>query len=150
MLIQIKDGIPIGYAVAEENFRMLFPGATFPAMLTPELVEPFGYGLYDFSSQPTPNKHEKVVEATPIKNGLGVWIQSWGIVAMNDEEKTQADKEKALLVREDRNWRLAQCDWTQLIDSPVDHFVWFSYRQALRDIPSQSGFPWTIEWPEQP
>jgi hypothetical protein len=27
---------------------------------------------------------------------------------------------------------------------------WSTYRQALRDISSQEGFPWTIEWPTQP
>lgn len=53
-------------------------------------------------------------------------------------------------VRKQRNKLLAESDWTQLVDSPVDHAAWFSYRQALRDIPAQSGFPWTIEWPEQP
>lgn len=28
--------------------------------------------------------------------------------------------------------------------------VWATYRQALRDVTTQSGFPWTITWPEMP
>ena len=50
----------------------------------------------------------------------------------------------------DRNQRLSDCDWTQLADAPVDRAAWAAYRQALRDISKQSGFPWQVVWPEQP
>lgn len=53
-------------------------------------------------------------------------------------------------VRKDRNKLLSDSDWTQVADAPVDKTAWATYRQALRDITSQSGFPWTVEWPEQP
>lgn len=45
---------------------------------------------------------------------------------------------------------LTQSDWTQIADSPVDSAVWLSYRQALRDITNQAGFPNTITWPTEP
>jgi hypothetical protein len=64
--------------------------------------------------------------------------------------KARKDAEQATAVRADRNKRLADCDWTQLADSPVDKAVWATYRQALRDVPAQAGFPWTINWPTQP
>jgi hypothetical protein len=64
--------------------------------------------------------------------------------------KAQRDAEQAKSVREDRNRRLAECDWTQLADSPVDKAVWATYRQALRDVPMQAGFPWTVVWPDAP
>jgi hypothetical protein len=64
--------------------------------------------------------------------------------------KAQKDAEQAQRVREQRNQKLADCDWTQLADSPVDKAVWATYRQALRDVPGQAGFPWTVNWPEQP
>jgi len=35
-------------------------------------------------------------------------------------------------------------------DSPVDHAAWAAYRQQLRDITAQAGFPWTVQWPTQP
>jgi hypothetical protein len=53
-------------------------------------------------------------------------------------------------VREQRNQKLKDSDWTQVADAPVDQAAWAAYRQALRDITSQAGFPWTIDWPEQP
>lgn len=64
--------------------------------------------------------------------------------------KAQKDADRANSVRADRNKRLADCDWTQLPDSPVDKDIWAIYRQALRDVTKQAGFPWTIDWPEAP
>ena len=40
-------------------------------------------------------------------------------------------------IRRERNTRLARCDWTQVPDAPVDQEAWRTYRQALRDLPSQ-------------
>ena len=53
-------------------------------------------------------------------------------------------------VRSYRNELLAASDWTQVADAPVDQAAWATYRQALRDIPEQEGFPGEIAWPAQP
>lgn len=53
-------------------------------------------------------------------------------------------------VRTQRNALLAACDWTQVADAPVDQTLWVVYRQALRDIPDQEGFPTNVIWPTQP
>lgn len=55
--------------------------------------------------------------------------------------------------RAERNARLSDCDWTQLADAPLSaegRQAWAAYRQALRDVPQQPGFPAAIVWPEQP
>ncbi|MGA0927422.1 MAG: phage tail assembly chaperone, partial [Burkholderiaceae bacterium] len=52
--------------------------------------------------------------------------------------------------RQTRDRLLAASDWTQVADAPVDAAAWATYRQALRDVPQQAGFPETIVWPEQP
>lgn len=64
--------------------------------------------------------------------------------------KAMRDAQQAESVRNQRNNLLAQCDWTQLADSPVDKAAWATYRQALRDVPTQAGFPWTVTYPETP
>jgi hypothetical protein len=56
----------------------------------------------------------------------------------------------AAIARAQRNAMLAACDWTQLADAPVDDLAWATYRQALRDIPDQAGFPASVEWPVAP
>lgn len=64
--------------------------------------------------------------------------------------KAQKDAEQAKSVRDSRNTKLKDCDWTQVADAPVDKAAWAVYRQALRDVTSQEGFPWTVTWPEAP
>ena len=49
--------------------------------------------------------------------------------------------------RSKRNTLLAASDWTQVADAPVDQAAWATYRQALRDITAQAGFPENINWP---
>lgn len=56
----------------------------------------------------------------------------------------------AKLTRQKRNLLLAASDWTQVTDAPVDQVAWAIYRQALRDITNQTGFPNNIEWPVKP
>lgn len=50
-------------------------------------------------------------------------------------------------VRSTRDKLLSDCDWTQVEDSLVDKQAWATYRQSLRDITSQSGFPFDITYP---
>jgi len=64
-----------------------------------------------------------------------------------------SDAEQAFKIyhmRQERNRMLSDCDWTQVADAPVDSDAWAAYRQALREVPDQAGFPWTIEWPQTP
>lgn len=59
----------------------------------------------------------------------------------------------AATARGERDSKLYQSDWTQLPDVPLTSGVkaqWATYRQALRDVPQQPGFPATITWPTAP
>jgi len=63
------------------------------------------------------------------------------------------EREAEQLANEARTQRdalLAETDWTQVADAPVDAQAYADYRQALRDVPQQSGFPGDIEWPVKP
>ena len=71
------------------------------------------------------------------------------------EEKTSEELQSDLNnlasnIRSERNRRLADSDWTQLPDSNVDKEAWAIYRAALRDVPTQEGFPKQINWPSYP
>jgi len=73
------------------------------------------------------------------------------VSATVDEPARQAHT--AAAVRAERNRRLRETDWTQLADSVLGAgamVLWQSYRQALRDVPQQAGFPEGVEWPEAP
>ena len=85
-----------------------------------------------------------------------------GIIPFTAEEEAEwdameaayaagADTRKAADIREERNAKLAATDWTQAADVPQsvkDSYA--PYRQALRDVPTQSGFPNQVVWPTQP
>lgn len=64
-----------------------------------------------------------------------------------EEERLQGLADAA---RSERDRLLAACDWTQVSDAPVNASAWATYRQALRDVPGQVGFPEVIVWPEVP
>ena len=76
-------------------------------------------------------------------------------------KELQADEPMELL-REERNIRLAQTDWTQVSDSPLDTAptnIWRKYRQALRDLPLSANPKLdsdgyldlsSVEWPTKP
>jgi hypothetical protein len=59
-------------------------------------------------------------------------------------------EELAKQVRTERDRLLSASDWTQVADAPVDQAAWAEYRQALRDVPEQEGFPENVVWPTKP
>lgn len=146
LFIQLENGQPINHAVTEDNFRALFPNTSFSGPFVAEEVEPLGFGLYDFSNQPDLGTFEKAVEVAPVKNEYGIWRQTWVVEPMNEEEVATRTEQEWATVRNQRNFLLLRSDWTQLPDAPVDAATWAAYRQALRDITTQSD-PFNIVWP---
>ncbi len=72
--------------------------------------------------------------------------------AMEAEWAAGADDRAAEEARTKRDKLLAECDWTQVLDAPVDQIAWATYRQALRDITKHANFPnlQDTDWPETP
>jgi len=67
--------------------------------------------------------------------------------------KATKDAEQAKSVRTTRDTKLAECDWRVIKAAETATTLdaaWATYRQALRDVTTQSGFPWTITWPDAP
>lgn len=149
MFIQLEDGNPVGNAVTEDNFRLLFPNTSLPWPFVAEDVEPLGFGLWDFSSQPELGVFQKAVEVAPVKDEYGRWRQTWAVEPMTEEEVVARTQQEWIVVRGQRNMILARSDWTQLPDAQLTSTEianWASYRQALRDITNQSD-PFNITWP---
>jgi len=69
--------------------------------------------------------------------------------AMEAEYAAGANDRAAAQVRKERDEKLAATDWRASSDLTMST-EWATYRQALRDIPSQTGFPNTITWPTEP
>ena len=75
---------------------------------------------------------------------------SWLLRERTAEELALDEARIADAIRKHRNNLLIESDWTQVLDAPVDQLAWKTYRQALRDITAQEGFPHVIIWPEPP
>ena len=63
--------------------------------------------------------------------------------------KASKDAEQAKSVRASRDTKLSETDWRFRSDMTPSQ-AWKDYCQALRDVPTQSGFPWTVTWPDAP
>lgn len=154
MFIKLENGRPVGNAVSQENLEYLFPNFNFNQILTPAMVEPLGYGIYEFIQIPDVQRYEKIVESIAIRNDSnGIYYQNWQAQAMTAEEQQQTDQKRAFLMRADRSAMLTATDWTQLADAQLTaekRAEYTVYRQALRDITSTAGFPWDIVWPIKP
>ena len=83
-----------------------------------------------------------VRDAAPVKDGVD-WVIGYTV-----ENKPQDQAETA--IRSQRDNLLTNTDWMALSDSPAMSEVWVTYRQALRDITGQTGFPYSVEWPTKP
>lgn len=147
MEIRIKE---TGQVVQEGEFRALFPNTGFPVQLTTEIINEFGGDVVLEGPQASPTRYQ-----TAYRDGVeqidGQWFTKYSVAEMDDEAKAVKDAEQAKSVRQQRDEKLSALDWTQgkdipdLISGPAA-----IVRQALRDVPSQAGFPWEVTWPEKP
>lgn len=156
-----------GTVVTDSQFRAEHLNTSFPKVLTVEILNDFGYDPILEGPQAVTTPPYEISQRNGIEKVNGQWFTKYIVgpvfkdyidedgVKHTAAEQYEAycftkDADQAKAVRADRNKRLADCDWTQLSDSPVDKAVWETYRQALRDITTQQGFPWEITWPEEP
>jgi len=139
-----------GEVITDGEFRSLHPTTSFPPQLSVELLDSFDADVVFEGPQPAATRYQFVARQGVIQMSDGNWYRNYVALDMSDEAKAALDAQQAFSVRAERNARLAACDWTQLADAPVDDLVWAVYRQELRDVPDQAGFPTEIIWPTQP
>lgn len=87
-----------------------------------------------------------------VDNGalLAAMAEANDVAAYDPPAQAELDAEAAAAARAHRDALLAASDWTQLADAPVDQAAWATYREALRDVPQQTGFPSNANWPVAP
>ena len=156
-----------GELVSEQAFRAMFPNTSMPRPLTEAIINDFGGDVVFEGPQATGGTVYQYSQGAGVEQVDGKWYTKYvlgpiftdttaedGTVTTAAENeaayKTMKDAEQAKSVRTTRGEKLKDTDWTQVADAPVDKAVWATYRQALRDVTAQAGFPWTVTWPEQP
>lgn len=135
-----KDNI-LQYPYSLANLRLDFPTVSFPADVNDGSINELGVYRVEATERPSyDNVVKTLVDSVELVNEK--WVQKWLIENVSEELAI-------FNVKRRRNVLLAETDWMALIDTTLTT-EWAEYRQALRDVPDQEGFPFEVEWPVEP
>jgi len=162
MFALIENGAVKQYPYSLKEIRLANRNTSFPDTVSDATMAEYGAMRVYFSTPPELTDTQLSEEATPVFDvDAQRWSQGWMVREMTAEELLQRNtkRDEELLqrnitqtnaVRVARNNMLKDSDWTQLVDSPADKTAWAVYRQALRDVTAQAGFPLSVTWPDAP
>lgn len=148
----IANGAVEKYPYTIGNLRKDNPNTSFPKRPTDELLAEWGMQPVARSDRPAADHTKNVTEGTP-KLVDGVWTQVWITSAASPAEIAERVEAQAQIVREERASLLADTDWIVIYHTEKGTNIpmaWEAYRQALRDITDQPGFPFEVTWPSKP
>jgi hypothetical protein len=136
---------------------------------TTEVLEALGADVVFEGPQATGGTVYQYSQASGVEQIDGKWYTKYvlgpvftdttveGVTTTAAEQETAykaaKDAEQAKSVRQSRDDKLKETDWIVIKNLELNANIpdkWEVYRQALRDIPAQSGFPWNITWPVEP
>jgi hypothetical protein len=142
MYLRVTDNVASEYSV--QRLREDNSNVSFPEVISSELLASYNVYSYSKDTKPSIDKNVQYLEEGDFyQDSSDAWFRRWSIV--NKPEDTAESN-----IRYQRDELLQECDWTQLPDAPVDKAAWATYRQSLRDVTSQAGFPYSVTWPTQP
>ncbi len=141
LYVKVSNGsVQFPYTIGQ--LRKDNPNTSFPAYITEATLA--NYSVFPVAEvaapvvNPLTQRHE---QTTPTQVD-GKWTQVWQVIDLPEDQA-------AANVRAERDRRLADTDWTQVLDAPVDRTAWATYRQQLRNVPQQESFPFNVVWPTQ-
>ena len=170
LLVKLTNGQPDQFPYSVGQFRRDNPQTSFPKQIPNTILR--RYAVYEVTELDKPTYDplvQTLLRGTPTREvirlkteadctdpetnevntdevGQPLYGNEWE-VAYTVTNKPQADAEAA--VRNRRDTLLAETDWMALSDITMSSDV-TTYRQALRDIPAQAGFPFSVTWPTKP
>jgi hypothetical protein len=144
LIAKVQDNQVIELA----DYRDLFPNTSFPTSGPDAEFLAANSCMTVTVFKPYDNATEKLVAVNAYVEGDTVYTVA--IESLTEEELDGRIASLAAKVRAVRNQKLADSDWTQVEDAPVDKTVWAAYRQELRDITNQAGFPTDVVMPLAP
>jgi hypothetical protein len=150
----------------ESEFRQLHPSTSFPQQISEAALNDFGADVVFEGPQASGGTVYQYSVYGGVEQLDGKWYTKWNLgpsffdtqdadgrvtTAAENEAAYKAfkDAEQANAVRTSRNIKLDETDWRYRRDQTTTP-AWDAYCQALRDVPAQAGFPWTIDWPVEP
>ncbi|MGA1742620.1 MAG: tail fiber assembly protein [Pseudohongiellaceae bacterium] len=155
-----------GEVKSQGEIRKMFQNTSLPKLWDSNVCDALGIDPVFESPKPEISGYTQAILNGVTQDAKGNWVQAWTVVDMfteyTDEEgtvhtkedqeiayQTTVDNQAAASVRALRNNLLKETDWAGLSDVTMSAPM-AEYRQALRDITSQEGFPHSIIWPTPP
>ena len=138
--LKITNGQPEIYSIGQ--LRRDNPNTSFPKRPSDELLADWSVYPYTVQDQPTVDYMTQTLTQTALAQVNGAWTQGWEVSNLSVEDAGRN-------IRNQRDNILQQTDWMALSDNTMTP-AWASYRQALRDITAQEGFPFSVDWPTKP
>jgi hypothetical protein len=168
-----------GAVNTQGEIRRSMPNTSLPRVWTADICEFLGIDPVLAAPAPAASGEYKVVSRNGVvQDALGNWVQAYverdmfadytrtdvaedgtetevTVTKASQEEAYTAhkDAEAATAARAERDKLIASCDWMAIKAFEGGTTVsteWATYRQALRDVSAQAGFPNDITWPEKP
>jgi hypothetical protein len=150
MHVKLTNGNVGTYPYNVGKLRRDNPNTSFPRVVPETTMAAYNMFPVERDVDPTfdPLTHKVEVAATPVLTN-GKWMLPKTIVALTAAEIADMTAATAQGVRSQRDKLIADTDWMALSDSTLTP-AWAAYRQALRDVTAQAGFPHTVDWPVKP
>lgn len=150
MYVKANNGVVEKYPYTTTDLTQENPNVSFPSVLSAEILANFNvFQVIEQEKPDTDNLFYTVKRHLP-EMVNGEWVLLWDVIQKTQEQLDEEAEIEAEAIRSSRNKKLSLSDWTQVDDAPVDKAAWAAYRQGLRDLPSQAGFPWDVTWPVEP
>jgi len=136
--------IETGKIVSEEGFKKAHKNVMFGGGISEDVARSFGYSVILEDPKPEHEEVSHYIQLSAVEKRGGRWYQTWEVAKRPDADDR---------VRAKRNRLLAESDWVVVMHTENGTSIpaeWKTYRQELRDITDQSGFPYSVNWPKNP
>ena len=150
MFVKATNGAIVQYPYSVGALRRDNPNTSFPRTIPDEVLAE--YGVYEVKTPPAPDHDPEThfVEYAPVPTFVGgAWVYAPSVRPLSAEQVAERTASRASSYRAQRDSLLAATDWTALSDVTMSPEM-AAYRQALRDVTAQPGFPDTVTWPAKP
>jgi len=140
MHLKLTNGTPAKYTLGQ--LRRDNPQTSFPKLIPDDLLA--SYDVYPYTRPNTPAYDSLTHRLTDgaFEQVDGSWVLPY---VVEQQPLEQAERN----IRSRRDGLLQETDWMALSDVTMSAEM-TSYRQALRDITAQAGFPYEVTWPTKP
>ena len=155
-----------GELKTQGEIRKLNPNVSLPKVWNSNVYDTLGIDpVFETPKPDTTGDYKVVVRDGAEQDANNNWVQAWverdmfsdttedGVTTTKAEHEAayqaRLDADAAKAVRAERDQKLKDTDWMGMSDVTMSA-DWATYRQALRDVPGQDGFPHTVTWPTKP